>query len=78
MSLGRWTGARVSLVVVGWILASAAFMVWFTLRSLALTGNGGIAAVSGGGTQLLVPVFGPPFALILAWLVMRHRSTGES
>jgi hypothetical protein len=79
--LQEWSFARVLLVSGAWIvlcLLVAVAWILFQLRGVfaASSGSGGVGAVSGGVSELIlaIPIV-PPIILILAWLITR-RSQG--
>jgi hypothetical protein len=74
-ALRAWSFVRVLLVSGGWILLCVlAIVAWafFRLRGLvaASSGSGGIGAVSGGFSELMLVIsVAPAIVLIVAWLV---------
>jgi hypothetical protein len=77
-ALRTWSFVKLLMVSGGWILVCLlAAVAWFLfqfrdLLTASSSGSGGIGAVSFGvsGLALLIP-FGPPIALVAAWLIAR-------
>ncbi len=71
MNLGAWSVIRVTLVSAAWPLLVLSYFAW---RLSRIASRGGAAFVSGSLAEFLVLLLGPPFGLILIWLVLKSRT----
>jgi hypothetical protein len=73
MAFSRWPAKRLLLLATVWGMLALAWSIW---RGLEMLPNppGGIAAVSLGLWPVIYLCLGPPFAMVLAWLVARRLS----
>jgi len=70
VTLGRWTGRRIALVSILWLLAIVVGSVGYGLRHMTPPEEPGAFAI-GLGAPLWLAV-SPPLILVVAWLAARR------
>jgi hypothetical protein len=78
VKLSQWPGFRVVVILMSWVLLAFVVVAWRSYWALSQVADAnGVAAVSFPLAGPVLLAFGPPLALLVAWALLRRRSSGS-